>query len=83
MKKLARGACTGDCPKQSRQSSLKLPAPPLDCDFVFSSLPTDVAKEAEEHFARAGFSGDHNSSPHRMGADVPLMIPEVNPITSL
>jgi len=76
-------ACTwrlpGDMPEAVKSIIVKAPAPPLDCDFVFSSLPTDVAKEAEEHFARAGFPVISNSSPHRMGADVPLMIPEVNP----
>jgi aspartate-semialdehyde dehydrogenase len=55
------------------------PAPPLDCDFVFSSLPGEVAGEAEESFARAGYPVISNSSSHRMDADVPLLIPEVNP----
>jgi len=76
-------ACTwrlpGDMPEQVRQIMVQPPAPPLDCDFVFSSLPTDVAKDAEESFARAGYPVISNSSPHRMGADVPLLIPEVNP----
>ena len=57
---------------------MQSPAPPLDCDFVFSSLPGDVAKEAEENFARAGYPVISNSSSHRMAADVPLLIPEVN-----
>jgi len=76
-------ACTwrlpGDMPEQVRQIVVQPPAPPLDCDFVFSSLPTDVAKAAEENFARAGYPVISNSSPHRMGSDVPLLIPEVNP----
>jgi aspartate-semialdehyde dehydrogenase len=55
------------------------PAPPLDCDFVFSSLPGDIAQGAEEDFARAGYPVISNSSSHRMGPDVPLLIPEVNP----
>jgi aspartate-semialdehyde dehydrogenase len=55
------------------------PAPPLDCDFVFSSLPGEIAGEAEESFARAGYPVISNSSSHRMVADVPLLIPEVNP----
>src|SRR5581483_5558895 len=61
------------------QIVVQAPAPPLDCDFVFSSLPTDIAKQAEEDFAHAGYPVISNSSPHRMGADVPLLIPEVNP----
>ncbi len=76
-------ACTwrlpGEMPEAVRQIAVEAPAPPLDCDFVFSSLPTDVAKQAEEHFAHAGYPVISNSSPHRMGADVPLLIPEVNP----
>jgi aspartate-semialdehyde dehydrogenase len=76
-------ACTwrlpGEMPDDVREVVVQAPAPPLDCDFVFSSLPTDVAKQAEEDFARAGYPVISNSSPHRMGADVPLLIPEVNP----
>jgi len=76
-------ACTwrlpGEMPDAVRQIAVQAPAPPLDCDFVFSSLPTDVAKQAEEDFARAGYPVISNSSPHRMVADVPLLIPEVNP----
>ncbi len=53
-------------------------APPLDCDLVFSSLPTNVARETEEAFARAGFPVISNSSAYRMDADVPLLIPEIN-----
>jgi len=76
-------ACTwrlpGDMPERVKQIVVQAPAPPLDCDFVFSSLPGGVAKDAEEEFARAGYPVISNSSPHRMGADVPLLIPEVNP----
>ena len=53
-------------------------APPLDCDFVFSSLPTSVARETEEAFARAGFPVISNSSAYRMDEDVPLLIAEIN-----
>lgn len=55
------------------------PSPPLDCDIVLSSLPADVAVDAELAFARAGYPVVTNSSPHRMDDDVPLVIPEVNP----
>jgi len=76
-------ACTwrlpGEMPDAVRQIAVQAPAPPLECDFVFSSLPGDVAKQTEEEFARAGYPVISNSSPHRMGADVPLLIPEVNP----
>src|ERR1043166_8133409 len=69
----------GDMPEWAKPIPVQAPAPPLDCDFVFSSLPGDIAAQTEEHFARAGCPVISNSSPHRMGADVPLLIPEVNP----
>ena len=69
----------GDMPEPVKRIVVQPPAPPLDCDFVFSSLPGEIAKDAEESFARAGYPVISNSSPHRMGADVPLLIPEVNP----
>jgi len=76
-------ACTwrlpADMPAAVRSIAVRPPAPPLDCDFVFSSLPSDIAKDAEENFARAGYPVISNSSSHRMAPDVPLIIPEVNP----
>src|SRR5438552_9917434 len=52
-------ACTwrlpADMPGHVKQIVVERPAPPLDCDFVFSSLPGDIAKESEEEFARAGY----------------------------
>jgi len=68
----------GEIPERVKQVVVQSPAPPLDCDFVFSSLPGNVAKEAEENFARAGYPVISNSSSHRMATDVPLLIPEVN-----
>jgi aspartate-semialdehyde dehydrogenase len=52
--------------------------PNLDCDLVFSSLPSSVAKETEEAFARAGYPVLSNSSSFRMEDDIPLLIPEFN-----
>ncbi len=52
--------------------------PALECDLVFSSLPSGVARAAEEAFARAGFPVISNSSSFRMDEDVPLLIPEIN-----
>ncbi len=53
--------------------------PPLDCDVVISSLPSDIAVEAEAAFAAAGFPVISNSSSYRMHEDVPLIVPEINP----
>jgi aspartate-semialdehyde dehydrogenase len=69
----------GDMPDRVKEIVVQPPAPPLDCDLVFSSLPTDIATDAETQFARAGYPVISNSSSHRMGADIPLLIPEVNP----
>ena len=47
--------------------------------LVFSSLDSKVAGEVEKEFAHAGHVVVSNSSNHRMDADVPLLIPDVNP----
>src|SRR6476620_3442114 len=52
--------------------------PPLECDIVFSSLASSVARETEEAFARAGYPVISNSSSYRMDEDVPLLIAEIN-----
>ena len=51
----------------------------LDCQIVFSALPSQAAASVEEAFAQAGYLVCSNASAHRMDADVPLLIPEVNP----
>ncbi len=65
-------------PKGAADLTVKALAPSLDCDFVFSALDSSVAGPAEEEFARAGYPVVSNSKNHRMAADVPLLIPEVN-----
>lgn len=47
--------------------------------LLFASLDGKVAGEVEGAFARAGHAVVSNSSHYRMHADVPLVIPEVNP----
>src|SRR6266853_4168652 len=75
-------ACTwrlvGDMPAFVKSMVVQPPQPPLDCDVVLSSLPSDVARTAEESFARAGYPVISNASSFRMDADVPLLIPEIN-----
>lgn len=46
---------------------------------VFSALDSDAAQEVEAAFARAGKLVLSNARNYRMEADVPLLIPEVNP----
>ncbi|HUF29701.1 MAG TPA: aspartate-semialdehyde dehydrogenase [Gemmatimonadaceae bacterium] len=59
--------------------------PVVDCDpdvvsapIVFSALDSSVAGDVEQAFARAGRLVLTNARNHRMDADVPLVIPEVN-----
>jgi len=47
-------------------------------DIVFSALPSDIARKAEADFA-AKVPVFSNTSTYRMEADVPLMVPEINP----
>jgi aspartate-semialdehyde dehydrogenase len=68
----------GPIPTAAGKLVVKSLAPTLDCDFVFSALDSSIAGEAEEEFARAGYPVVSNSKNHRMDADVPLLIPEVN-----
>lgn len=69
----------GDIPESVREITVQPIEPPIDCDIVFSSLPSPVARETEEAFARAGYPVISNSSVYRMDEDVPLLIPEINP----
>ena len=51
----------------------------IDAEIVFSALPSELAQNLEPAFAAAGYQVFSNASAHRMAADVPLLIPEVNP----
>jgi len=68
----------GEIPENVRDIIVQPIEPPLDCDIAFSSLPSSVARETEEAFARAGYPVISNSSSFRMDEDVPLLIPEIN-----
>jgi aspartate-semialdehyde dehydrogenase len=52
---------------------------PLQSKLLFSGLDSSVAGEAETIFASRGHAVVSNSRNHRMAADVPLLIPELNP----
>jgi aspartate-semialdehyde dehydrogenase len=47
--------------------------------LVFSAMDASVATEIEQAFASAGHTIVSNSRNHRMDADVPLLVPEINP----
>src|SRR5215469_2116738 len=65
-------------PAGARDLLVKGVEPTLNCDFVFSALDSSVAGPVEDGFARTGYPVVSNSKNHRMDADVPLLIPEVN-----
>src|SRR5947207_1983121 len=50
----------------------------LESRLLFSGLDSSVAGEAEEHYANLGCVVVSNSKNHRMDADVPLLLPEIN-----
>lgn len=51
----------------------------LDVPLVFSALPAPVAREVEPQFARKGVMVCSNASAYRAAADIPILLPEVNP----
>ena len=66
-------------PEPIKNKTVKPCEPGLDCRLVFSGLDSSVAGEIEENFARAGYIVLSNSKNHRMDADVPLLVPDINP----
>jgi aspartate-semialdehyde dehydrogenase len=50
------------------------------CDLVLSALDAATARELEPRLAAAGLAVISNSSALRQRADVPLLIPEINPM---
>lgn len=52
---------------------------PLPCRLLFSALDSTTASAVEGPLADAGYFVVSNASSHRMDADVPLIVPEVNP----
>lgn len=69
----------GDMPAHLRDVRVKDCLPGDDVQIVFSALPSETAGEIEVDFARAGHVVCSNARNHRYDADVPLLIPEVNP----
>jgi aspartate-semialdehyde dehydrogenase len=50
----------------------------LQSPVLFSALPKEAALDYEEAFAAKGHIVCTNASAHRMAADVPLLLPEIN-----
>jgi aspartate-semialdehyde dehydrogenase len=70
---------SNDPPEHIARMIMRECTPDLECDLIFSALPTDQARVLEPLFAQAGYKVFTNSSSFRMDPNVPLLIPEVNP----
>lgn len=68
-----------DVPEYAMEMPVEASEPGLDCEVLFSALPSDQAGELEPVFAAAGYKVFSNASNYRMEPDVPLMAPFVNP----
>lgn len=70
-----------DTPLSPRIAAMPIsPAAPEGAPkIIFAALDTEIARDLERKFAGAGCAVISNSSAFRMQADVPLVIPEVNP----
>lgn len=70
----------GGIPEKVRDMVI-VPSTPEDLDvpLVFSALPAAIAKEQEPEFAKAGVAVCTNAGAFRREADVPVLLPEVNP----
>ena len=69
----------GDMPAHLQDIVLEEMAPGIDCQIVFSALPSGPARVVEAELAAAGYIVCSNASAYRYEPDVPLLIPEVNP----
>lgn len=74
-----RWLVSAEMPASARTMTVAPCEPGLDCELVFSGLPSDVAGPVELAFAAAGYAVSSNAGSHRMADDVPLLVPEVNP----
>jgi aspartate-semialdehyde dehydrogenase len=80
--KLYRDASTwhlgGETPANVASQTVHAAQPGNAPKLVFSAMDASVATEIEQAFAKAGHIVVSNSRNHRMDADVPLLVPEVN-----
>ena len=68
----------GSSPEYARELRLEKPVPGRAPRLLFSALDADAAARYEHAFAEAGHIVVSNARTHRLAADVPLLIPEVN-----
>lgn len=65
-------------PSEASALEVKSLGSELESRLVFSGLDSSVAGEAEDDYANRGCVVVTNARNHRMDADVPLLIPEIN-----
>jgi len=65
-------------PDEVSQMEIQRCEPNIECDYVFSALPSDIAGPIEDNFVRAGYTVFSNAASHRLDQDVPLVVPEIN-----
>ncbi len=65
-------------PSEVAELTVKTCTPDIECDYVFSALPSDIAGPIEDEFRKAGYIIFSNAASHRLDDDVPLVVPEVN-----
>ena len=68
-----------DMPAAVADMRLETTRADLDAEVCFSALPSEAAEQWEAALAKAGHHVFSNVKTHRMDADVPLIIAEVNP----
>jgi aspartate-semialdehyde dehydrogenase len=68
----------GDLPSSAAEIVVSDSKPGGAPRLVFSAMDASVATEIERDFAQAGHIVVSNSRNHRMEADVPLLVPEIN-----
>lgn len=73
-----RWVLPGEMPAWACELPVLPSEPGMDAEIVFSALPSELAKAVEPTFASAGYQVFSNAAAHRVAADVPLLIPEVN-----
>jgi aspartate-semialdehyde dehydrogenase len=68
----------GEVPATAADNIVRESKPGSAPQLLFSAMDASVATEIERAFAEAGHIVVSNSRNHRMEADVPLLVPEVN-----
>ncbi|MHB8585109.1 MAG: aspartate-semialdehyde dehydrogenase [Thermoplasmatota archaeon] len=66
-------------PESVKDARVKLVGDELDCDLCFSAIPAGKAGPIEADLAKRGYKVFSNARDHRWDADVPLLVPEINP----